>query len=267
LILELFSFELRNSYYNKLVNANTVNRLIQLNDQFYQTFALQFSLTRQRLQPGVHKILNDGFDAHPLPIGQDANILELGCGNGELARTLDQRGHQGRYTGLDFNNELLEQARQSLSKGFQGNFTKANLASPDWDQELAHRPYDLILAFAVLHHLPGKELRRQVLDKVHGLLAEDGFFVHSVWQFLNSPRLRQRIQPCERVGLSTEDVDPDDYLLDWRAGGSGLRYVHHFTEAELKTLAHSTGFQVIETFHSDGEAGILGLYQLWEPLP
>jgi hypothetical protein len=34
-----------------------------------------------------------------------------------------------------------------------------------------------------------------------------------------------------------------------------------------KTLAHSTGFQVIETFHSDGEGGILGLYQLWKPLP
>jgi hypothetical protein len=32
------------------------------------------------------------------------------------------------------------------------------------------------------------------------------------------------------VGLSANDVDPGDYLLDWRSGGEGLRYIHHFSE-------------------------------------
>jgi tRNA (uracil-5-)-methyltransferase TRM9 len=255
----------RNCYYNNLVNANTVNRLIQLNDQFYQTFALQFSLTRQRLQPGVHKILKDGFDSHPLPLHPQANILELGCGNGELARSLAQRGHQAMYTGLDFNAILLEQARQSLPETFQGSFYHANLASPDWEQSLPHSPYDVVLAFAVLHHLPGEQLRRQVLEKVRGLLALEGCFIHSEWQFLNSPRLRQRIQPWELAGLSAEDVDPGDYLLDWREGGYGLRFAHHFSEAELEALAGNAGFRIIETFYSDGEGGKLAIYQLWKP--
>jgi hypothetical protein len=58
-------------------------------------------------------------------------------------------------------------------------------------------------------------------------------------------------------------VDAGDYLLDWRQGGSGLRYVHHFDEAELSALAATTGFRVLETFYSDGEGGRLGLYQVW----
>jgi tRNA (uracil-5-)-methyltransferase TRM9 len=247
------------------VNTNTVNRLIQLNDQFYQTFALQFSATRQRLQPGVQKILREGMHSESTPIRENANILELGCGNGELARTLVRQDLGVRYTGLDFNAKLLEIARQSLPADWQASFYQANLASPEWARGLPNCPYDVVLAFAVLHHLPGAELRRQVLLKVRELLTPEGVFIHSEWQFLNSSRLRERIQPWEQAGLSAEDVDPGDYLLDWREGGYGLRYAHHFSESELETLAHDTGFQVVETFYSDGEGGNLGIYQLWRP--
>ncbi|HNB51067.1 MAG TPA: hypothetical protein PK530_03960, partial [Anaerolineales bacterium] len=91
-------------------------------------------------------------------------------------------------------------------------------------------------------------------------------FILSNWQFLNSPRWVARIQLWERVGLTTEDVAPNDYLLDWRRGGEGLRYVHHFSEDELAKLAQDTGFEVTETFHSDGAEGNLGLYQIWRPI-
>lgn len=247
------------------MNTSTVNKLVQLNDQFYQTFALQFSATRQRLQPGVHKILEQGFISDALPIPEHANILELGCGNGELARALAVRGHRGRYTGLDFNAKLLELARQSIPDTFRASFYQANLGGQDWDRGLPYCPYDVILVFAVLHHLPGEELRRQILHKVRDLISHDGRFIHSEWQFLNSPRLRERILPWERAGLSADEVDPGDYLLDWREGGYGLRYAHHFSEEELEALAAHTGFRIMETFHSDGEGGELGLYQLWVP--
>jgi hypothetical protein len=76
--------------------------------------------------------------------------------------------------------------------------------------------------------------------------------------------LRERIQSWELIGLSPGDVEPGDYLLDWRSGGTGLRYVHHFNEEELSRLAQESGFDVIETFYSDGEGGKLGLYQVWK---
>jgi len=56
------------------VDSNTVNRLIELNRQFYQTFAGAFSATRQRIQPGVRRQIEQ------LPA--NARLLDLGCGNG-----------------------------------------------------------------------------------------------------------------------------------------------------------------------------------------
>jgi hypothetical protein len=120
----------------------------------------------------------------------------------------------------------------------------------------------MLLQFFILI-IPG-ELRLNILKAVQGLLNPDGLFIHSNWQFLNSEKLKARIKPWESVSISGLEVDAGDYLLDWRSGGEGLRYVHHFNEEELVELAHTTGFQVLDVFYSDGETGNLGLYQIWK---
>jgi hypothetical protein len=66
--------------------------------------------------------------------------------------------------------------------------------------------------------------------------------------------------------MSASEVDAGDYLLDWRSGGKGLRYVHQFDEKELGALAKESSFRIMDTFHSDGESGNLGLYQIWKPV-
>lgn len=236
------------------MNPTTLSRLLELNRQFYQTFALQFSATRQRLQPGVKRLL-EGIEI-------STKVLDLGCGNGELARQLAQQGFTGLYTGLDFSPELLRQACAAQSPSY--HFLQADLSTPEWDAPLSGMQYDCILAFAVLHHLPGADLRLQALRKVRSMLAPEGRFIHSEWQFLNSPRLKNRIQPWEAIGLSESEVDPGDYLMDWRQGGYGLRYVHHFSEAELLEMAGAAGFSVVQSFVSDGENSRLGLYQVWQ---
>ncbi len=247
------------------MDSNTVTKIIELNQQFYQTFALQFSQTRQRLQPGVRRIMES------LPPA--ARLLDLGCGNGELARQLARRGYRGTYFGLDFSSRLLQEAQGTLPDGLQTAgglqiaFRQADLSQPGWDQDLPGAPYDLILAFAVLHHLPGHALRRQLLIKAGNLLVAQGRLIHSEWQFLNSSRLAARVQPWESAGLRPDQVDPDDYLMDWRQGGIGRRYVHHFTLEELDLLAAEAGFKILDTFYSDGEGGRLGLYQTWERVP
>jgi len=237
------------------MNVTTINRLLDLNRQFYQTFALQFSATRQRLQPGVRQVLAS--------LDSAAHVLDLGCGNGELGRELARRAHQGHYVGLDLSAELLSQARKDLPDDSLSTFLQRDLAAPYWDRDLPFSAFDIILAFAVLHHLPGAALRRQVLERVSARLSPKGCFIHSEWQFLHSPRLRARLQPWEKLGLSEADVDPGDYLIDWRQGGLGLRYVHFFTLEELADLARESGFTIGKTFFSDGEGGQLSLYQVW----
>ena len=242
------------------MNNETAARLIALNKQFYQTFGREFSSTRQRLQPGVLRVLDR--------LNGDESILDLGCGNGEMARELMRRGHRAPYTGVDFSLSLLEVARHGWEDA-PATFVRADLTAADWDKKIIASmpgPFDLVTAFATLHHIPGAEMRLNILSKIHALLRPGGRLIHSEWQFLNSEKLSGRIQSWSEVRLSPEDVDPGDYLLDWRGGGRGLRYVHHFDEAELEALASASGFRVRNAFFSDGENGRLGLYQDWERL-
>jgi SAM-dependent methyltransferase len=231
-------------------------RLLELNKKFYTDFGESFSATRGRIQPGVRRILDS--------LKGDETILDLGCGNGELARTLAREDHRGAYLGLDFSLPLLADA-ESVPDGFQAEFREADLVqfSVDSVRSSVTDRWSLITAFAVLHHIPGQSLRQNILQSVHELLVTGGRFIHSNWQFLNSPRLRLRVRKWSEVGLTASDVDENDYLLDWRSGGTGLRYVHHFDETELAEMAEFGGFKIVDTFYSDGKEGNLGLYQTW----
>jgi tRNA (uracil-5-)-methyltransferase TRM9 len=244
--------------YNHFMDAGIAERLISLNRQFYQTFGEAFSATRQRLQPGVLRILDT------LQVNEDQ--LDLGCGNGELARQRLQRGHTGAYVGLDDSPPLLAAARVARNDA-RAAFLQADMTSGAWEQVLpdVHAGgFPLITAFAFLHHIPGMNLREGILHKVHALLEKGGRFIHSEWQFLNSPRLKSRLQPWEAVGITVSEVDPGDHLLDWRSSGHGLRYVHHFDQDELAALAVRTGFVIREEFLSDGKNNQLAIYQVWE---
>lgn len=239
------------------MKADIAQRLIELNRRFYSDFSGPFSATRRRIQPGVRRIVDS--------LKGDETVLDLGCGNGELARTLARNGHRGAYLGLDFSLPLLANA-QSAPEGLSAEFREVDLIrlSAFSDQLSAIEDWSLITAFAVLHHIPGQNLQVEILKTIHKLLAEDGRFIHSNWQFLNSPRLRGRVQKWSEIGLAESDVDENDYLLDWRSGGKGLRYVHHFSEEELAALAEISGFKTVEAFYSDGKEGNLAIYQLWQ---
>jgi SAM-dependent methyltransferase len=239
--------------YNSFMNSTVADRLLTINREFYHHFGDQFSATRQRLQPGVRKILET--------IQKDDSVLDLGCGNGNFLREIFGRGHNARLLGMDFSLPLLQNAESNAGVEYREvDLSKlSDLSTP----LLIPDSWSVITAFAVLHHIPSTEMRLNVLQTVRKLMKENGKFILSNWQFLNSPKLRSRIQSWDRVGICKGDLDEGDYLLDWRSGGEGLRYAHHFTTEELSRLADQAGMHVIDSFLSDGDGGNLGLYQTW----
>ena len=236
------------------MDASITKQLIELNRKFYDQFGESFSATRQRLQPGVKQVLDS--------IQADESVLDLGCGNGFFLRALHDRGHQAALLGADFSLPLLREAEATPGVKFKAlDLMQLSAVS---DQLSVADGWDVITMFATMHHIPSREIRLDILRTVKKLLKPNGKFILSNWQFLNSEKLKARVQPWRRVGLSDSDVDEGDYLLDWRSGGEGLRYAHQFSEGELFGLAEQAQMKVEASFLSDGENGKLGLYQIWQ---
>ena len=245
------------------MHSDIAKQLIELNREFYNKFGNEFSATRQRLQPGVKKILET--------IKEDDSVLDLGCGNGHFLNEIQKRGHKQTLLGVDFSLPLLRDAGSSLGVEFRevdlAKLSHKGTMSENSNQlSVFSNQWDVITCFATLHHIPSNEMRLSILRTVKKLLDKNGKFILSNWQFLNSEKLKSRIQDWGKVGLSNNDVDENDYLLDWRSGGEGLRYAHHFSSEELHTLASQVDLKVEAEFLSDGENGKLGLYQIWSHL-
>ena len=248
------------------MRPEVVSQLLGVNQRFYEEFGEAFAETRQRIQPGVRRVL--------AYVPLEASCLDLGCGSGSLAVTWVRQERSGLYLGVDASSTLLAAARHALQEAgplpsARVGFLQADLAEAGWEHALPTRRWDVVCAFAMLHHFPGGDSRQRLVSQVHGLLSAGGLFILSTWQFLRSPKLRGRCQPWSLVGLTEDAVDEGDYLLDWRhvlkgePPRQGLRYVHAFSEEEWEALRAAAGFSLVERFDSDGERGDLSTYQVW----
>jgi SAM-dependent methyltransferase len=236
------------------VDREIAERLLALNRSFYSTLAAAFADSRPASDPAVSRIL-------PY-IGQSARVLDLGCGNGRVARLLDEERPGCLYVGVDGVEELVAIAREQAKAlaRTHASFHVLDVATPGWAANLPSQGFDCILALAVLHHIPGWERRVSLLREAAGTIRGDGVMIVSVWQFLDSARMRRKIRPWVEAGIDSELVDERDYLLDWKRGGRGLRYCHLVDEPELRALAAEAGLGVRETFRAGGREGNLSLF-------
>lgn len=234
------------------MDRGTAERLLALNREFYTAFAQSFAGSRQVTDPALTAILPH--------IPSHAQVLDVGCGNGRLALLLDRERPGATYLGLDAAAEMIAAARAQadLLTNISAQFRVADVTRPDWSLEIGH--WRLITCLAVLHHIPGFDLRLRVLRDLAGLLEPGGVLILSTWQFITNERMRRKIVAWSRVDVKPDALEVGDYLLDWKRGGQGLRYCHMVDEDEVRQLAAASGFRVRQIFRAGGREGNLSLF-------
>ncbi len=231
-----------------------VQRLNEINRDFYTRFAGAFAESRSLTQSSLRRVLDR------VPPG--GRVLDLGCGHGRVAHLLDQHRPGARYLGLDFSDDLLRLARDGAVglERIETEFMPADLTEPGWARVLESRRFEAALALAVLHHIPGYENRRSILRDLGRHLSPAGSLVISTWQFTTNERMRRKIVSWDRVHVDPAGLEAGDHLLNWKRGGYGYRYCHLIDLNELSRLAAESGLVVEETFYADGKEGNLSLF-------
>lgn len=131
-----------------------------------------------------------------------ACVLDLGIGTGQLARRFYEAGHP--VTGIDFSEEMLEIARQSMPM--------AELITADFmsamPEEINGRGFDFIVMTYAFHHIPYHQ-QASFLSKLSSYLNADGQILIGDILFPN----QQAMQACQ--ARYPDEWDEEEYYLIW----------------------------------------------------
>lgn len=104
-------------------------------------------------------------------------MLDLGCGDGILGRTLMQRMPTLEGTFVDFSETMLEQARARID-AHRAVCLAADFRRPDWASAAAARgPFDLIVSGFAIHHLDD-ERKQALYAELFALAAPGGMLMN-----------------------------------------------------------------------------------------
>ena len=231
------------------MNQATIERLNQINRDFYRATAAEFDATRQSAWHGWERLLQ----TIDLPI---ESVLDIGCGNGRFALFLAARQRQPfRYIGIDSSRDLLIRARRRLAAAaVDATFVERDIALDG----LPRRPAQLAALFGLIHHVPGFARRRALLASAADCVPAGGYLALAAWRFYEQARFRRRIIAWPE-GIA---VERHDYLLDWRRGERALRYCHYVDDDEHADLIAASGLAVIADYRADGADGALNRYTI-----
>jgi SAM-dependent methyltransferase len=213
-------------------------RLSALVRDNYHQIAPRFDVTRQKpIWPEVRRHLES--------LVAGSSILDVGCGNGRLVGSLPP-DKSFVYLGVDNSPEMLARA----IRNYPGkNFKAANILSLT---EAVPDRFDLVVAAAVLHHLPGEEQRLLALRQLGEVTKKGGKIIISVWRLWPEKKYAALLWRSFWLKLiGRNHLDYGDLVFPWKdETGKAIssRYYHAFTRRGLKRLVLAAGFKDFKIF-------------------
>lgn len=233
---------------------------------------LQFS--DERLRPAVDLLAR-------IPLAQPIQVVDLGCGAGNVTRLLASRWPGAQITGLDSSPEMLERARAALPGA---RFELAGVES--WAPE---EPLDLLFSNAALHWVgdhatlfprlldqlaPGGVLAVQMPGNFeapsHRLIREqaaapawaDRLVDARMGAVLPMADYHRILSPrCSRLFLWEtiywQAMQGEHPVLDWLRGTTLVPYLSRLDEASQTTFLAELGPRLAAAYPADADGTVL----------
>ena len=153
---------------------------------------------------------------------QNGFLLEIGCGNGEMLKKMQQLGWT--VEGLDFDPAAVDNSRK---KGL--NIRLGGLI----EQNLPENSFDAIVMRHVLEHVPNPSA---IISECHRVLKPNGKLI------IQTP--------------NTNGLGHSLFKSDWR-GLEPPRHLHIFNRKSISSIALHSGFKKINVFTSTNTAAFI----------
>ncbi|KXK25871.1 MAG: Methyltransferase domain protein [candidate division WS6 bacterium OLB20] len=225
------------------MTPDTIQKLNSLNIRMYRNASQDFSDSRSEPWDGWVLMLEEFKKLKFQPL----HVLDVACGNARFYDFLRSK-FKVDYRGMDTSEELLSIAalRNPDLKLF-----KHDILEYPWP--VGH--FDLVAAFGITHHLPGISTRQVFFSELSKHIDLQGYTIFTTWNFKDQPWLIRRQHSWAEIGLSPEDVDQGDFLLDWKGDPRLLRYAHAYTQDEVRQLCTNAGLEIVSIYTADGRNG------------
>lgn len=215
------------------MNQKTIEKLQLIVRDNYESIASDFNETRKKpLWPALADILRDVQDRQ--------SVLDVGCGNGRLLEAMSVKSIE--YFGIDQSRELIALAQKNYPTYSFGVGDILSLG------DITQKKYDWVTSIAVLHHIPGDELRQKALRELQVRMKDDGRIILTVWNLWQHKKYKHLIwQFAWQKIIGRHKMDFGDLLFSWKNQNDiteKQRYYHAFTVSGLRKLAKKSGLSI-----------------------
>jgi tRNA (cmo5U34)-methyltransferase len=217
----------------------------------FDAAARDYDRSRRQLVPGLEEFYGAALESAPFEREAEIRALDLGAGTGLLSAMVAERFPRSRLTLVDLSAEMLRVARRRFA-GEPGRFEFRNM-------DYARKPlpsvgggYDLVVSALSIHHLTHGD-KRELFEKVHGSLAEEGYFINAdqtLGETLEEARYGDWwLRRVREAGVSEEDL---------AAALGRMRADRNATLAAQLRWLEDAGFEGVRCYYDDHRFVVYG---------